>query len=97
MHVAELLRQLHAAAVAMHVAKAANVHQDVEPEAMPSLERADQLIVPPTMPRAQRHDLVALRRRERHHGAAQLAIAVVALRVQQTCRDLHFQVFVIIK
>ncbi len=52
------LHDLHTAAMAVHVAEAANVHQDVEAEALPGVEGARDFIEAPAMPHAQFDDLV---------------------------------------
>jgi hypothetical protein len=48
----ELLPDLHAAAVAVHVAEAAQVHEDIEAEALPGGEGAQQFVVLAAMPGA---------------------------------------------
>jgi len=57
MRVGIWLDELHTPAVAVHVAEAANVHQDVELEALPGGEAARQFVVPPAMLGAERDDL----------------------------------------
>ena len=51
------LDELHAAAMAVHVAEAADVHQDVEPEALPGGKRPRQLVVRPAMLHPERDNL----------------------------------------
>ncbi len=60
-----VLHNLHAAAMAMHVAKAADVHQDVEAELLSGAEGARDFIVTPAMTQAHLDDLAALRLRQR--------------------------------
>ena len=65
------LQELDAAAMAMHVAEAADVHEDVEAEAVPGAEGAEQLVVASAMLRAERDELGAARcRSARRRGCA---------------------------
>ena len=97
MHIAERLHQLHAPPVPMHIAEPAHIHQDVEPESMPRIERAQQLIMPPTMRRAQLQNLVAPRLRQRRHRSPQLPVRVMTMRIQQRRRNLDLKILVIIQ
>jgi hypothetical protein len=76
--VGELLDELDAAAVAMHVAEAADVHEDVEAEAVAGGEGAQQLVVAAAVgvPRATELGGAAPRARRR---CAELTVGVVAL------------------
>ena len=53
----EALLNLRAAAVAMHIAKAAYVHQDVKLELLPRVEAPQKFVMPSAMPHAQVDDL----------------------------------------
>src|SRR5579883_1576311 len=63
------LDELDAAAMAMHVAKASDVHQDVEAQPMAGREAAQQLIVTAAMLRAERAYLCDARSRQSSDGA----------------------------
>ena len=87
----ESLLNLRTAAVAMHVAKAAYVHQDVKLELLPGVEAPQKLIVPPAMPHAQVDNLAALLCRERLHPLRNLPVRVMAGRINQCCGNFYFQ------
>ena len=87
----ETLLNLRAAAVAMHVAKAAYVHQDVKLKLLPGVEAPQKLIMPAAMTHAQVNDFAALLRRERLHPLCNLPVRMMARRIHQRCGDLHFQ------
>src|SRR5208283_3847942 len=55
------LHDLHAAAMAMHIAEAADVHQDVEAELLPGAEGARNFVMTAAMTQAQIDDLSSLR------------------------------------
>ena len=57
--IGEVLQQLDASTVAMHVAKSADIHQDVEAKHVPGRKCAQQLIMLAAMRRADLQDLVA--------------------------------------
>ena len=56
-----VLHDLHAAPMAVHVAKAADVHQNVEAEFLPGAVGARDFIVTAAMPQPQVDDFAALR------------------------------------
>ena len=87
----ETLLNLRAAAVAMHVAKAAYVHQDVKLKLLPRMEAPQKLIMPSAMPHAQVDDFAALLCRERLHPLCDLPVRMMAGRIQQRRGHLHFQ------
>ena len=55
------LQDLNAAAMTVHVAEAADIHQNVEPQTLPGREFAQQFVMPAAMPRTQGNDLIAPR------------------------------------
>ena len=72
MDVGEVLDELHAAAVAMHVAEAADVHKDVEAKSVAGVEGAEKLVEPSAVGRANLEQLIAPHLAERAHGTAHL-------------------------
>ena len=81
----------------MHVAKAVQVHQNVEAEALPGSEGARQLVVPAAMAEAELYDLIALRCTERGYAPLDLAIRIKAVLVQQRGGEFHLQRLVIVE
>ena len=77
------LQQLRAAAVPMHVAEAADVHQNVEAQAVRRGKGARQFVMFAAVLRGQRDDLRDAPLAQRGHGIAHLAEAVVRVWVQQ--------------
>src|SRR5580704_16673685 len=55
----ERLQDLNAAAMAVHIAEATDVHQDVKAQSLPGRELAQQFIMPSALLRAEGDDLVA--------------------------------------
>ena len=55
----ELLSNLDAAPVTVHIAEAADIHQDVEAELLSGAERAQHFIMLAAMPQSQVDDLAA--------------------------------------
>src|SRR6266567_707478 len=68
------LVNLCAAAVAMHIAEAANVHQNVKGKLLAAMEAPQELIMRPAMAQAKIDNLVALRDRKGPHLPPHLAI-----------------------
>ena len=64
MQVGETLDRLHAAAMAMHIAEAADIHQDVEAQLVAGREGTRQLIMAAAVARAQQQQFLAARRIE---------------------------------
>src|SRR5208337_2740561 len=83
MRAREALEHLHAAAVAMHIAESADVHEDVEFERLARGKLAQQFVVTAAMTRAQRYDFVAALLTERVDTLANLTVGVVAGSVEQ--------------
>ena len=79
----ELLLNLNAAAVAVHVAEAADVHQDVEAELLAGAEGAQHLVMAAAMAQASIDDLAAACFADALDCLANLAIRIVAVLVQQ--------------
>src|ERR1700722_10648924 len=74
------LQQLNAAPVPMHIAEPADVHEDVEAEAVSRTEGPQKLIMASAMLRPQSNQLAKLRRGQFSDVAAKLAIGVMAIR-----------------
>ena len=85
------LHDLHAAAVTMHVAEAADVHQDVEAELLSGAEGARNLVVAAAMAQAQVDDFAALRFGQSLHHLANLAVGMVGVLVEQGGCQLDLQ------
>src|SRR5581483_3186731 len=75
----EGLPDLHAAAVAVHVAEASNIHQDIEAELLPGAIGAQYFIVPAAVPQTQIEDLPLQLRPHRFQLVANLPVGVVAM------------------
>ena len=91
--VGEALHGLHAAAMAMHVAEAANIHQNVEAQLVAGREGTRQLIMATAMARAEQEQLLAPRRIERSNVVANLAVGIVAGAVEQRGDDFNLDRF----
>ena len=59
MQIGERLQNLNAAAMAVHIAEATDIHQDVKAQSLPGGELAQQFIVSSALLRAEGDDLVA--------------------------------------
>ncbi len=75
----------------MHVAEAANVHQDVEAEVLPGAEGARNLVVTAAMLQAQLDQLPALRFGKSFHDVANLAVRMMRVLVEQRGSKLDFE------
>ena len=95
--VGEALEKLRTAAMAVHVAEAADVHEDVEAEALPGGEGAEELVVGAAVLHPEADDLGALGLGEGADGAAELAIGEVAMRVEEAGGELDFEGFVVLE
>ena len=71
------LNDLRAPAVTMHIAEAANVHQEVKAQRSTGVEGAKRLIVPPAMPQPKLDDLVDARFRKSGPHIARLPVRVL--------------------
>ena len=87
----EPLDDLRAAAMAMHVAEAADVHEDVEAESRAGMEGAECFVVLAAVAQAQLDDLRDASGREPGDQIANLAIGVVAGGVEQRGGQLDFK------
>ena len=58
MEIGKLLFDLYAAAVTVHIAEAADVHQDVETECLAGSERTQELVVFAAMAHTKINDLL---------------------------------------
>jgi hypothetical protein len=79
----ERLLDLDAAAMAVHVAEAANVHEDVEAELLAGAEGAQHLVVASAMAQAGSDDFLAPSFRNVHNDAANLAVRIRTMLVEQ--------------
>ena len=70
------------APVAMHVAKTANVHQNVKAQRLPRGEFAQQLVMASAMTQAEVDDLVALGLVQRSDVPPNLPVGIVTLPVE---------------
>ncbi len=95
--VGELLDELDAAAVAVHVAEAADVHEDVEAEAVAGVEGAEELVVLAAVGGAELEQLVAAGLVERADGSAELAVGVVAVGIEQGGDELDLEMLFVVE
>src|SRR5262249_11211402 len=72
-----VLEDLHAAAMAVHVAEAADVHKYVEAKLLAAVERACDLVMASAMTQAEVDDFRALCRCHSPNHAANLAVRMV--------------------
>src|SRR5208337_5674172 len=79
----EILHDLHAAAVPVHVAEAADVHEDVEAELLAGGEGTRQFVVLAAMAEAKVDDLAAARLARCFNCSAELPVGIMALAVKQ--------------
>ena len=89
----ERLDDLDAAAVAVHVAKAADVHEDVKAECGSGVEGAQGFVVFAAMAEAKLDNFTHLSGSEAGDEVANLAVGVVADRVKQGGGQLDFKGF----
>src|SRR5205807_8704498 len=75
----ESLHDLDAAAVPVHVAEAAGIHEDVEAELLPRAEAAQHLVVLAAMPQPHINDLPPPALTRDLYGLANLAIRMMAV------------------
>ena len=87
----EVLHGLDAAAMAMHVAEAADVHEDVEAELLASGERAREFVVLAAMAEAEVDDFVASLFADALDRLANLLVAVVTVAVDQGCSEFDLE------
>ena len=87
----ESLHDLDAAAVAVHVAEAADVHEDVEAELLAGAERAQHFVVLAAMTQAQIDDLAPATFARDLHGLPNLPVGMMAVLVNQRGREFDFE------
>ena len=87
----EVLDDLGAAAVAVHVAEAADVHEDVEAESLAGVEGAKGFVVAAAVAEAEVDDFRDLGGREGGDDVADLAVAVVGGGVEEGGGQLDFE------
>src|SRR5260221_12489890 len=91
----ERLLDLNAAAMAVHVAEAANVHQDVEAELLAGAESAQHFVVASAMMQARVNDLLPSSFANVRDPVANLAVRILAMLVKQRGSELDVQRFVV--
>ena len=91
MSIGERLQDLDATAMAVHVAEAADIHEDIEAQALARGELAQQLVVAAAMTGADGDDLVAPCLFQRGDLAGDLAIGVMAGAVKQRRGQIDFE------
>ncbi len=74
----------------MHIAEAADIHQDVEPQGCSRVKSAECLVVPAAMPNAKIDDFCDARGGPGANDVPDRAVGVVARRVEQRCRQFDF-------
>ncbi len=79
--------------MAVHVAEAADVHEDVEAESGAGVEGAESFVVPAAVPQAQLDDLGDAGGGQGRDEIANLAVGVVAGGVEQRGGELDFEGF----
>src|SRR6516165_12355904 len=82
-----VLQDLHAAAVAVHIAKAAYVHEDVEAKFLAGAVGAGDFVVASAMAQAEINELCTLRRAHTLNHAANLAIGMMRVLVEERGRQ----------
>ncbi len=89
----ELLADLNAAAVAVHVAETADIHQDVEAELLPGAEGPQHFVMAAAISQPQVDDLAANLLARRLHRLPNLPVGIVAMLVDQRGRQLDLERF----
>src|ERR1700733_2379336 len=82
----EILHDLHAAAMPVQVAEAADVHENVKAKLLAGGKGAQQLVVLAAMPQAKIEDLATPRLASRRDRAAYLTVRIVTVPVDERCR-----------
>jgi hypothetical protein len=77
------LQELNAAAVTVHIAKAADVHEDVESEAVACTEGSEKFVVTPAVPGPQPDEFGKAVGAEGGDVVAELSVGVVAVRIKK--------------
>src|SRR5208337_4894464 len=79
----EILHDLDAAAMAVHVAEAADVHEDVETELLARGEGTQQFVVAAAMAQAKVDDFAAARLAGRLYRFAKLPVGIMTVAVNE--------------
>ena len=87
----EFLSNLHATTMTMHIAEAANVHEDVEAELLPGAVGSQHLVVVAAMTQAQIDDFPLHLRSQAVQLIANLAIRVLAMLVEQSSSEFKLE------
>ena len=91
----KFLADLYAPAMPMHIAEAANIHQNVEAELLARAKCPLHLIVAPAMAQSHINNFVSDRFSRSLNRLANLAIRIMTVLVNQRCRQFDFERFVI--
>ena len=91
----EVLPNLNAAPVPVHVAEAADVHEDVEAELLAGAEGAQHFIVPTAVTQTQINDFLPDRFSRGLNGHAKLSVGIVGVLVDQSGGQFHFDRFMV--
>src|ERR1700689_3682027 len=91
----EFLFELNTTAMAMHVAKAANIHQDIETESLSGVKGAQQFIMLAAMAQSEINDLAAPCFSGRSDCFAPLPVGVMAMLINERRREFDFEVILI--
>src|ERR1017187_10323046 len=79
----EILHDLHAAPVAVHVAEAADIHEDVEAKLLAGGEGTRQLVVASAMAQAEGDDFAAARLARTFNRSTKLPVGVMTVAVEE--------------
>src|SRR3989442_7596356 len=91
----KVLPDLNASAVAVHVAEATDVHENVEAELMPGAERPKHFIVLAAMAEAEIYDFAADNLACSRDCLSNLPVGIMTIFVDQRRRQLDFERLVI--
>jgi hypothetical protein len=87
----KLLPDLNAAAVPVHIAKAAHIHQDVEAELLSGAKRAQHFVVLAAVPQSKINDLAPNTFSRTLDGLPNLSIRIMAVFIDQRGGELNFE------
>src|ERR1035437_2675835 len=87
----EILHDLHAAAVAVHVAEAADVHEDVEAKLLAGGEGTRQLVMASAMAQAEVDDFAAARLARTFNRSTKLPVGVMTVAVEERRGEIDLQ------
>ena len=91
MEVSEGLQQLNASTVAVHITEAADIHEDVKAEGGSGGEATEELVMAAAMLGTEANELRAARFGKGGDPVAELAIGVMAVRIEQRGSQLNVE------